>query len=221
MFSKEYLDNGIICFQRDSAYHFTSDAILLSRFATAKKGEVVADFCSGSGIVGLNFYALNKDMVKSVTLVELQEEMCLLSQKSITENGLDGVFSVENMPVQSAPEKFNGKFSLILCNPPYYKLTPTDDKTFDKEKVCKKELCLTLNELILSVSKCLKYGGRVCFVHLSERLAEIIYAMKSNGIEPKTMQFVDGGKNKKNYLVLIEGVKGGKAGLKIKETVKN
>ena len=42
MFSKEFLDNGIICFQRDDAYHFTSDAILLSRFATAKKGEVVA-----------------------------------------------------------------------------------------------------------------------------------------------------------------------------------
>ena len=104
MFSKEYLDNQIICFQRDNAYHFTSDAILLSRFATAKKEEVVADFCSGSGIVGLNFYALNKGMVKSVTLVELQEEMCLLSQKSITENGLDGVFSVENIPVWNVPQ---------------------------------------------------------------------------------------------------------------------
>ena len=65
-------------FQDDELYCFTSDAVLLSRFATVKKGDVVADFCSGSGIVGLNFYALNKDMVKSVTLVELQEEMCLL-----------------------------------------------------------------------------------------------------------------------------------------------
>ena len=51
--------------QDDSLYRFTSDAVILSRFASSKKGDIVADFCSGSGIVGIHYYALNK-RVKSV-----------------------------------------------------------------------------------------------------------------------------------------------------------
>ena len=50
--------------QSDRLYRFTSDAVLLTKFAAAKKGEKLADFCSGSGIVGLHFYALNKNLIK-------------------------------------------------------------------------------------------------------------------------------------------------------------
>ena len=43
--------------------------------------------------------------------------------------------------------------------------------------------------------------------------------MRKNNIEPKRLQFVSGG-NKEPYLLLIEGVKGGKSGIKIlKEAV--
>ena len=45
--------------------------------------------------------------------------------------------------------------------------------------------------------------------------------MKKYNIEPKTLSLVQGGKERGIYLALIEGVKGGKTGLKIKETVKN
>ena len=217
MLNKELLDGNIVCFQKEGLYHFTSDAILLSRFAKAKNNDVVADFCSGSGIVALNFYANNKN-VKSVTLIELQKSMFDLSKESIKENGLESVFSAFNMPVQKASELFREKFSLILCNPPYFKAEgqPKDDKD-----LCKKEFTLTLEELIKSASQCLKYGGRFCFVHLSERLAEIFSIMKKYNIEPKTLSLVEGGKERGVYLALIEGVKGGKTGLKIKETVKN
>ena len=58
-------------------------------------------------------------------------------------------------------------------------------------------------------------------MHLSERLAEIFSVMKKYNIEPKTLSLVQGGKERGIYLALIEGVKGGKTGLKIKETVKN
>ena len=41
--------------QNVNLYRFTSDSILLSRFARAKYGDNVADFCSGSGVVGFRF----------------------------------------------------------------------------------------------------------------------------------------------------------------------
>ena len=219
MLSKEFLDENLICYQNDELYHFTSDAIILSRLIKAKKGEVVADFCSGSGIVGLNFYALNKGLIDSVTLIELQKEMFDLSVKSIEENGLAGVFNAVNMPVQNAPKVFNGKFSLILCNPPYFKVGNEEPQS--SIDLCKKEFSLTLEELVSSASKCLKYGGRFCMVHISERLAEIFALLKKYSLEPKELTLIQGGNKKGVYLALIESVKGGKTGLKIKDTVKN
>ena len=48
--------NGLKIYQDGNLYCFTSDAVLLSRFARVKKGDAVADFCSGSGIVGLHLF---------------------------------------------------------------------------------------------------------------------------------------------------------------------
>ena len=106
--------------QDTELYRFTSDAVLLSRFQRAKKGERVADFCAGSGIVGLHFYAENEGVL-SVTLFEMQKELAEMSGESIALNGLYAVFTVENVRVQDIPKKYTEYFSLILCNPPYEK----------------------------------------------------------------------------------------------------
>ena len=57
---------GLKIVQDERYYRFTSDSVLLSRFASCKKGEKVADFCAGAGIVGLHYYGLNADKVSSV-----------------------------------------------------------------------------------------------------------------------------------------------------------
>ena len=43
--------DGLKIVQDTRLYRFTSDSVLLSRFARAKTGDEVADFCAGSGIV--------------------------------------------------------------------------------------------------------------------------------------------------------------------------
>ena len=42
-------------------YRFTSDSVLLSKFARVRDGDRVADFCAGSGIVAFHLYALQKN----------------------------------------------------------------------------------------------------------------------------------------------------------------
>lgn len=211
--------NGLKIYQDDELYCFTSDAVLLSRFASVKKGDVVADFCSGSGIVGLHLYGLNP-FIKSVTLFEMQKSLYDLSVKSIALNGLEGVFTPLNMRVQDIPKDYNEKFSLIVCNPPYME----KGRGFIDEKeqiaVCRTEIALELKELIYSASRALKFGGRINIVHRADRLSDIIYEMKTHGIEPKKLQFVSGGK-KEPYLFMIEGVKGGKSGMKIQNNIEN
>ena len=106
-------------YQDDQLYCFTSDAVLLSKFTRVKKGDVVADFCSGSGIVGLHLYGLNADSIKSVTLFEMQKSLFELSVKSIKFNNLTDKFNPVNCKIQEISNEYNGKFSLITCNPPY------------------------------------------------------------------------------------------------------
>jgi tRNA1(Val) A37 N6-methylase TrmN6 len=58
-------------------------------------------------------------------------------------------------------------------------------------------------------------------VHRADRLAEICYILKSHGIEVKRLQFVAGREGAKPYLLLIEGVKGGKPATEILPTIIN
>ncbi len=211
----EYLENlNLKVFQDDSLYCFTSDSILLSKFATAKKGDVVADFCSGSGVVGFNFYGLNSDKISSVTFFEMQKPLFDLSVKSIKENKLENKFSAVNTRLQDISNEYVGKFSLVLCNPPYMS---KDGGAHDKDEmkaICRREVALSLAELIKAISKALKYGGRCTMVHRADRLSDIVYAMRLNNIEPKRLQFVQSGE-KEPYLLMIEGVKGGKSGVRV------
>ena len=217
---KEDLGNGIEIYQDDELYCFTSDSVLLSKFARVKKGDVVADFCAGSGIVGFNLYSLNKQLIQSLTFFEMQTPLFELSKKSIETNGLADKFTAVNKRLQDLGTDYAGKFSLIVCNPPYME----KGRGFTEEKefiaVCRTELKLSLNELVSAISTALKFGGRINMVHRADRLVDVITAFKAKNIEPKRLQFVSGGK-KEPYLFMIEGVKGGKSGLKVHNTITN
>ncbi len=212
--------NGIKVYQDDELYTFTSDSILLSKFASVKKNEDVADFCAGSGIVGFNLFAINKPLIKNLTFFEMQTPMFDLINKSIKENGLEQVCFANNVKLQDIASTFNERFSLIVCNPPYMKVESGEKNHQDNIAVCTSEVCLSLSELCASFKKCLKFGGRVCLVHRADRLVEVILELKKNNIEPKRLQMV-ASKNKEPYLFMLEGVKGGKSGVKVLNTVEN
>ena len=214
------LDDMII-YQDDTLYRFTSDAVLLSHFASVKTGDEVADLCSGSGIVGINLFALNRDKIKSVTLFEMQKPLHDLAALSVKENRIGDRVTAKNQKVQDIEKEYNGRFSLVVCNPPYEEVGT--GATSDKEEIalCRTEKALSLSELCINAARILKFGGRFALSHRADRLADVIYNLKINGIEPKRVRFVYSGKNKTPYLILIEGVKGGKKGIKILEHLNN
>lgn len=201
-------------------YRFTSDSVLLSRFAKAKKGDVVADFCAGSGIVAFHFYALNKAKLRDLrfTLFEMQEELSNLSKKTAEYNGFDNFEFVQGK-LQDIPKAYHEKFSLVLCNPPY------ERGGFDNDEyckaVCRKEITINLQEIAKAANFALKYGGRLCMLHRADRLAEVCYTLHDAKLEVKKIQFVGGRYGAKPYLVMVEAVKGGKPSTEILDTIYN
>lgn len=197
--------------QNSSLYRFTSDSILLSRFARAKYGDVVADFCSGCGIVGLHFLCLNPQ-ISSVTLFEMQPTLSDMAERTIQFNGFSKAKAVCSR-IQDLGKEYDDGFSLILCNPPYER-GGFENISYEKA-VCRKEITITADEILFSAYKKLKYGGRLNIINRADRLAEMFYKMKGCNLEPKKMQFVCGREGGKPYLVMIEAVKGGRPGIEI------
>ncbi len=210
----DLLIDNLKIFQDDELYRFTSDAVILSKFASYKKGDVVADFCSGSGIVGLHFYALNKE-VSSIDLIEIQKELSDISYKTVKYNNLEQIFTVINKPIQELGKEYNGKYSLVLCNPPYKKAGSGEPNSDVKIAMCRHEITITQDEIVEIAYKKLKHGGRLCMCQRVERLIELISSMLKVGFSPSRIQFIVNKNQKAPYLFMIEGVKGVKPQLKV------
>lgn len=212
--------DGLKIVQDTRLYRFTSDSVLLSKFAKPKKRDVVADFCAGSGIVGFHFYALHREKFPQmpVTLFEMQEDLLNLARKTAKYNGFDN-FSFVQGKLQELPKEYDEKFSLVLCNPPYER-GGFDNDEYHKA-VCRKELTINLPEIAKAASRALKFGGRLCMLHRADRLAEVCYTLHDAKIEVKKIQFVGGRYGSKPYLVIVEGVKGGKPNTEILQTIVN
>ena len=202
--------------QNVNLYLFTSDSILLSRFARAKKGDRVADFCSGSGVVGFHFLCLNK-IIKSLDLFEMQPALAEMSERTSKLNGFD--CTVHCTKLQNIGREWDDKFSLVLCNPPYEK-SGFENDTYERA-ICRKEITITLAEIIEVAYRAIKFGGRFAIINRADRTAELVYLLKKRGLEPKRLQFVTGTVGAKPYLVMVEAVKGGKEGIEILPEIVN
>ena len=100
------LDN-LELIQRKDGYKFSTDSVLLANFAKIRNNSIVADLCSGSGIVGI-LCAL-KNNLKKLYLVEMQPYMADMSQRSVDLNKIENV-EVINKKIQDL-EKENSKIS--------------------------------------------------------------------------------------------------------------
>lgn len=218
----EVLDDMLIgnlkVVQDTRLYRFTSDSVLLTKFASVKTGDIVADFCSGCGIVGFHLHALYPDKKLDFTLFEMQKSLSDLAKKTIEYNAFDN-FAVENIRLQEIPKAYNGKFSLVVCNPPYEK-GGFDNESYEKA-VCRKEITITLEEIVLAAKKVLKFGGRFALIHRADRVAEVCYTLKQHNFEVKKLQFVAGNEEKKPYLVMLEATLGGKPCVDVLPTLVN
>lgn len=218
--AEDMLIDGLKIVQDTRLYRFTSDSVLLSRFARAKSGDTIADFCAGSGVVAYHFYALWRHERKNLrfSLFEMQKPLADLSEKTAKLNDFD-CFETVNCKLQEIPERYREKFSLVLCNPPYER-GGLENESYEKA-ICRKEITITLPEIAKAAAFALKFGGKIALVHRADRLTEICYTLKTVNIEVKRIQFVSGREGAKPYLVLIEGVKGGKPATEILPTIVN
>ena len=212
-YSKEPLANGrVIYVSRNS--RFGTDAVLLADFANPKRIDTAADLCTGGGIIPLLWLCGDSPRTK-VYGVEVQPECCRLANMSIDENGDRGKFEVIECDLREVEKRLpREKFSLVTCNPPYFAAGAGFANSTEGRTIARSEVMCDSDDVCRAARYLLKYGGRLCMCQRPERLTDVICAMRGQEIEPKRIRLVQQRANSEPWLVLVEGRRGGKAGIK-------
>lgn len=201
--------------QDNNMFNFSLDSVLLPNFVTLTKNvKNILDIGTGNAPIPL---ILSTKIDAKITGVEVQKEVYELAKESVSYNKLDDKITIINADINEYYKTIKpGSIDLITCNPPYFKYHEDSNINESEYKtIARHEKLLNLEQL-LNISKVLlNNNGNIGIVHRPERLIDIVELMRKNNIEPKKMQLIYPHKDAEANILLIEGKKNGKQGLKI------
>lgn len=201
--------------QDNEMFNFSLDSVLLPNFITINESaKNILDIGTGNAPIPL---ILSQKTKANIIGIEIQKEVSQMAKESVKINNLENRITIINEDIKkyyknATPEYFD----IITSNPPYFEVKETSKfNKNDYKTIARHEVNLTLEDILKISRKLLKNGGTLGLVHRPERLIDILITMRKYNIEPKKIRLVYPGKNKEANILLIEGKKNGKKGLKI------
>lgn len=203
--------DGIKIVQDSEGFKFSLDSVLLANFVTLNKStKKIMDIGSGNGIIPI-LLSLKTDA--HIDGVEIQRECYLNSLESIKLNEMDNI-SIFNDDIKDFYKTLESDtYDVVVSNPPYF--MGNIHNINEMKKIARHSLSLDYKDVIVISKKILKNNGLLSIVHRPENLMDILMFMRSNNIEPKKIRFVYPYKGKNANILLVEGAKNGKPGLKV------
>lgn len=199
-------------YQNREKFSFGTDAILLSAFSNPS-GRVL-DMGSGTGIIPMRL--ADSKYVKEIVGVEIQSDIASLAMDSIALNKLESKVKILNMDLNNLYGEYSRfSFDTVITNPPYFEDGVM--KNCDDNMRMSRHEDIDLCQWIKIASEMLKFKGKFYMVHRPNRLVDIFYSMRINGIEPKRLRYVRHNRQGRVKLVLIGGIKNGKSNLVVED----
>lgn len=195
---------------------FGTDAMLLAHFANPKRNDIACDFGSGCGIIP--FLWLRDGKCKEITAIEIQENGCNQMLRSKELNNTEKI-TILNRDLKEINDLQSGSFDLVTMNPPYKIENGGIKNDEEYATIARHETFCNMNDIAKSAARLLRFGGKFCICQRPERVFDAMYSMRENGIEPKTLRFVSKKGDTQPWLVLIEGKRGAKNGLKVEKNL--
>lgn len=190
--------------QRPGVFPLGSDTLALGRFATVRKGWRVCDLGTGSGVLLLLLAAREPQL--ELFGLDQDPTAAALAQDNLRHNGLEGQIwtgSWSQTPFQP------GSFDLVVSNPPYY--APGSGKDGGPARMEREEL----DALCRAAARLLRNGGRFALSFPTQRMVDLLEAMRRWDLEPKRLKLLSHTPTKPPYALLVEGVRQGKPGLQV------
>ena len=208
---REFLWNGVELLQPDGYFRLGTDSIACAGFARFARGSKIADLGCGSGAIGLMLLASDPSL--QVTGIELDPESAVMAAENGQRNQVQ--FTAIHGDLRQIRELLPaGSMDGCISNPPYFPVGSGQAAAGPMGRARSEETC-TLAQLADAAAWLLRTGGKFVLVHRPERLAELIFELKSRQLEPKRLCFTRHSPEKPVNLVLLEARKGGNPGLRI------
>lgn len=199
--------------QSPQVFSFSIDAILLGRFVQVpiQKGNIL-DLCTGNGVIPLLLTTRSKAKIVGI---EIQAKLADMAKRNATLNQLDQQIDIIKADLNEMPPSIQKSFyDVVTCNPPYFETITKEERNQNEHlAIARHEIYCSLEDVIRVSSQYVKQKGKVAVVHRPERLTDIMSSMRSYRIEPKRIQFIHPNAQKEANMVLVEGIKDGKAGV--------
>lgn len=197
----------------DTLFQPGTDSFLLGSFPRLKRGEVVCDLGGGTGLLG--FLLLSREPSLHVTEVELQSQACALCRRSAALNDLGDSLQCVEADLRHLPMLRPGSFDLVIANPPYFPAGSGAQAETAARRAARSEVTCTLEDILVAAARLLRWGGRLALVFRTDRMAELMAAARSHGLEPKRLRLVQNTITSTPSLFLLECRRGGATGLQV------
>lgn len=203
---------GLKIIQNNDGFCFGIDSVILSDFAkNIKENSNVVDLGTGTGILGL--LLCGKTKLRTITGIEIQEDVAKMAERSIKLNELENRFKIFNVNINSVFKENlleKNKFDVVIMNPPYKELGSGITNENKSKLIARHEITATLEDFVKTAAALLKDKGELYIVHKPERTVDIITKLRENKLEPKELKVVYSRKDTDASLILIKAVKGRK-----------
>lgn len=204
--------DGMKIIQRDDQFCFSLDTVLLAHFGSVPHGPVL-DLGTGTAAIPLILTARG---ARQVTGVELNPIMADIARRNVVLNQKeDHITILEADYCHIKTWAASGAYDAVYVNPPYREKSRGAYSHVEGIRRARHEETAALADVLKAAAYALKFHGRFRMVHITERLTDILEAMRTHGIEPKCIQMIHSRPDKKAKLFLVEGIRGGNTGMEI------
>ena len=209
---REQLNDKHFLYQYPDGFSFGTDAVLLAGFIRPRRRWVGVEFGTGTGIIPL-LLAMHKDFAH-VTALEIQEDYAALARENVAANGFEDRITVLQGDLKQAKELIGGPVDFVFSNPPYMKRDTGKENDNERKRIARHEVTCDLDDVCRAAASLLQDKGEFYAIYRTERLAEMIFSLKSVGLEPKTLVMVTPKPSSLPELFLLRAVKGARPGLR-------
>lgn len=206
-------DSRVSVLQDRDGYRFSIDAVILAWHAGLRPAKTVLDLGTGCGIIPLVMAFRNPGM--KITGIEIQKELADIAALNVRENGMEDRIAVCRKDMKELNRNFAEAFELVISNPPYRKVRSGRINPNRQRALARHEIMAGLPDVLGAAERMLDISGRFIIIYLAERTAGLLARMRSFNIEPKFFRTIHPRCGDEAKLILVEGVKGGRPGLKI------
>lgn len=201
--------NQLKLIQNPEKFCFGMDAVLLSGYASVRRGERCLDMGTGTGIIPILLSA--KTEGREFVGLEIQEESADMARRSVAGNGIEDRVKIVTGDIKEASGLFGASsFDVVTSNPPYMSGGHGLQNMDSPKTIARHEVLCSFAELAREAARVLRPGGKFYLVHRPFRLPEIIRDLSDQGLEPKNMRLVYPYVDKEPNMLLLTAVKGGK-----------